>query len=110
MKVAILMATKAPPRLWPRAGRDPSSILAAKNNMRPLKRPSPFSMKAGVSRRYHSASSQSRLMQVAELKTAPIALSLNASFMHGAICEIGAVPIVLATVPSRQAAPLKLRS
>ena len=69
---------------------------------------------------------QSRLMQVAGLKTAPIALSLNASFMYlgfslgamlgslvllhapvmtlgliGALCEIGAVLIVLPTVPSR---------
>ena len=69
---------------------------------------------------------QSRLMQVAELKTASIALSLNASFMYlgfslgamlgslvlmhasvttlgliGAVCEIGAVLIVLPTVPSR---------
>jgi predicted MFS family arabinose efflux permease len=71
---------------------------------------------------------QSRLMQVAGLKTASIALSLNASFMYlgfsfgamlgslvlihtsvttlgliGAVCEIGAVLIVLATVPSRAA-------
>jgi AcrR family transcriptional regulator len=77
---------------------------------------------------------QSRLMQVAGLKTAPIALSLNASFMYlgfslgamlgslvlmhapittlgliGAVCQIGALLIVLATVPSRQAAPLKPR-
>jgi predicted MFS family arabinose efflux permease len=75
---------------------------------------------------------QSRLMQLAGSKTAPIALSLNASFMYlgfslgamlgslvlinapvttlgliGAVCEIGAVLIVLATVPSSQAAPLK---
>ena len=75
---------------------------------------------------------QSRLMQVAGLKTAAIALSLNASFMYlgfslgamlgslvllhapvttlgliGAVCEIGALLIVLATVPSSQAAPLK---
>jgi predicted MFS family arabinose efflux permease len=67
---------------------------------------------------------QSRLMQVAGLKTAAIALSLNASFMYlgfslgatlgalvlihapittlgliGAVCEIGALLIVLATVP-----------
>jgi predicted MFS family arabinose efflux permease len=71
---------------------------------------------------------QSRLMQVAGLKTAPIALSLNASFMYlgfslgamlgslvlihasvttlgliGAVCEIAAVLVVLATVPSRAA-------
>ena len=69
---------------------------------------------------------QSRLMQVAGAKTASIALSLNASFMYlgfslgamlgalvvmhasvatlglvGALCEIAAVLIVLATVPSR---------
>jgi predicted MFS family arabinose efflux permease len=75
---------------------------------------------------------QSWLMQAAGLKTAPIALSLNASFMYlgfslgamlgslvlmhapvttlgliGAVCEIGAIVIVWATVPSRQAAPLK---
>jgi len=68
---------------------------------------------------------QSRLMQIAGLKTAPIALSLNASFMYlgfslgamlgslvlmhasvtalglaGAVCEIAAVLIVLLTVPS----------
>ena len=68
---------------------------------------------------------QSRLMQIAGLKTAPIALSLNASFMYlgfslgamlgslvlmhgsvtalglaGAACEIAAVLIVLLTVPS----------
>lgn len=72
---------------------------------------------------------QSRLMQAAGLKTAPIALSLNASFMYlgfslgamlgslvllhapvtslgliGAACEIAAVLIVLPTVPSRDAA------
>jgi predicted MFS family arabinose efflux permease len=72
---------------------------------------------------------QSRLMQVAGLKTAPIALSLNASFMYlgfslgamlgslvlmhasvvtlglvGAACEIAAALIVLPTVPSRTAA------
>jgi predicted MFS family arabinose efflux permease len=71
---------------------------------------------------------QSQLMQVAGLKTAAIALSLNASFMYlgfslgamlgslvlmhaavtalglvGAVCEIGAVLIVLATVPARAA-------
>jgi predicted MFS family arabinose efflux permease len=71
---------------------------------------------------------QSQLMQVAGLKTAAIALSLNASFMYlgfslgamlgslvlmhaavttlglvGAVCEIGAVLIVLPTVPSRAA-------
>jgi predicted MFS family arabinose efflux permease len=70
---------------------------------------------------------QSRLMQIAGLKTAPIALSLNASFMYlgfslgatigslvllhasvaalglaAAVCEVAAVVIVLATVPSRQ--------
>jgi predicted MFS family arabinose efflux permease len=69
---------------------------------------------------------QSWLMQTAGLKTAPIALSLNASFMYmgfslgamlgslvlmhapvttlgliGAVCEIGAILIVRATVPSR---------
>jgi predicted MFS family arabinose efflux permease len=69
---------------------------------------------------------QSRLMQIAGQKTAPIALSLNASFMYlgfslgamlgslvlmhasvttlglvGAVCEIAAVLIVLPTVPSR---------
>lgn len=74
---------------------------------------------------------QSWLMQTAGLKTAPIALSLNASFMYvgfslgamlgslvlmhapvttlgliGAVCEIGAILIVRATVPVRQAAPL----
>ena len=67
---------------------------------------------------------QSRLMQVAGLKTAAIALSLNASFMYlgfslgatlgslvlmhapvttlgliGAVCEIGSLLMVLATVP-----------
>ena len=67
-------------------------------------------------------------MQVAGLKTAAIALSLNASFMYlgfslgamlgslvllhaavttlgvvGAVCELGAVLIVLPTVPSRAA-------
>jgi predicted MFS family arabinose efflux permease len=71
---------------------------------------------------------QSRLMQVAGLKTAAIALSLNASFMYlgfslgamlgslvlthapvtalglvAAVCEIGAVLIVLPTVPPRAA-------
>ena len=71
---------------------------------------------------------QSRLMQVAGLKTAAIALSLNASFMYlgfslgamlgslvlmhasvttlgliGAVCEVGAFLIVLPTVPSRAA-------
>jgi predicted MFS family arabinose efflux permease len=71
---------------------------------------------------------QSRLMQVAGLKTAQIALSLNASFMYlgfslgailgslvlmhatvttlgliGAVCEVGAVLIVLLTVPPRAA-------
>jgi predicted MFS family arabinose efflux permease len=70
---------------------------------------------------------QSRLMQLAGPKTAPIALSLNASFMYlgfslgamlgslvllhapvtmlgfiGAACEIAAAVIVLATVPSRR--------
>lgn len=70
---------------------------------------------------------QSRLMQLAGQKTAPIALSLNASFMYlgfslgamlgslvlmhasvtalgliGAVCEIGAILIVLLTVPSRR--------
>jgi len=70
---------------------------------------------------------QSRLMQIAGLKTAPIALSLNASFMYlgfslgamlgslvlmhapvttlglvGAVCEIAAVLIVLPTVASRR--------
>jgi predicted MFS family arabinose efflux permease len=69
---------------------------------------------------------QSRLMQVAGLKTAAIALSLNSSFMYlgfslgamlgslallhtsvatlgliAAVCEIGAVLVVLITVPSR---------
>jgi predicted MFS family arabinose efflux permease len=71
---------------------------------------------------------QSQLMQVAGPKTAALALSLNASFMYlgfslgamlgslvlmhaavttlglvGAVCEIGAVLIVLPTVPSRAA-------
>jgi predicted MFS family arabinose efflux permease len=71
---------------------------------------------------------QSRLMQLAGSKTAPIALSLNASFMYlgfslgamlgslvllhapvttlgliGALCEIAAVLIVMATVASRRA-------
>jgi predicted MFS family arabinose efflux permease len=71
---------------------------------------------------------QSRLMQVAGLKIAPIALSLNASFMYlgfslgamlgsmtllhapltalglvGAVCEVAALLIVLPTVPSRRA-------
>jgi predicted MFS family arabinose efflux permease len=75
---------------------------------------------------------QSRLMQVAGVKTAPIALSLNASFMYlgfslgamlgsftllhaplsslgsvGAACEIVALLIVLATVPRRRAASLQ---
>jgi predicted MFS family arabinose efflux permease len=75
---------------------------------------------------------QSRLMQVAGLKTAPIALSLNASFMYlgfslgvmlgslvlmhapvttlglvGAVCEIAALLIVLPTVSPHRAAPLK---
>jgi predicted MFS family arabinose efflux permease len=70
---------------------------------------------------------QSRLMQVAGLKTAPIALSLNASFMYlgfslgamlgslvlmhapvttlglvGAVCEIAALLIVLPTVSSHR--------
>ena len=74
---------------------------------------------------------QSRLMQVAGAKTAPIALSLNASFMYlgfslgamlgsftllhapltglglvGAACEIAALLIVLPTVPRRRAACL----
>jgi predicted MFS family arabinose efflux permease len=68
---------------------------------------------------------QSRLMQIAGLKTASIALSLNASFMYlgfslgavlgsitllhaplaalglvGALCEIAALLIVVAAVPS----------
>jgi predicted MFS family arabinose efflux permease len=71
---------------------------------------------------------QSRLMRIAGLKTAPIALSLNASFMYlgfslgamlgsvtllhapltalglvGAACEIAALAIVVMTVPSRHA-------
>jgi predicted MFS family arabinose efflux permease len=75
---------------------------------------------------------QSRLMQIAGLKVAPIALSLNASFMYlgfslgamlgsltllrapltalgivGAACEIVALAIVVVTVPSRRAASLK---
>jgi predicted MFS family arabinose efflux permease len=74
---------------------------------------------------------QSRLMQVAGVKTAPIALSLNASFMYlgfslgamlgsftllhaplsslglvGAACEIVALLIVLPTVPRRRAVAL----
>jgi predicted MFS family arabinose efflux permease len=74
---------------------------------------------------------QSRLMQVAGAKTAPIVLSLNASFMYlgfslgamlgsftllhapltglglvGAACEIAALLIVLPTVPRRRAACL----
>ena len=69
---------------------------------------------------------QSRLMQVAGLKTASITLSLNSSFMYlgfslgamlgslallhtsvatlgliAAVCEIGAVLVVLITIPSR---------
>jgi predicted MFS family arabinose efflux permease len=76
---------------------------------------------------------QSRLMQVAGLKTAPIALSLNASFMYlgfslgamlgslvlmhapitalglvGAVCEIAAVLIVLPSVPTRAASSARL--
>ena len=76
---------------------------------------------------------QSRLMQVAGLKTAPIALSLNASFMYlgfslgamlgslvlmhapitalglvGAVCEIAAVLIVLRSVPTRAASSARL--
>jgi predicted MFS family arabinose efflux permease len=72
---------------------------------------------------------QSRLMQVAGLKTAAITLSLNASFMYlgfslgamlgslvlmhasvtelglvAAVCEVGAVLIVLPTVPPRASA------
>jgi len=72
---------------------------------------------------------QARLMQVAGVKVAPIALSLNASFMYlgfslgavlgsftmihasvtglgwiGAVCEIAALLIVLATVPGARAA------
>jgi predicted MFS family arabinose efflux permease len=75
---------------------------------------------------------QSRLMQVAGLKVAPIALSLNASFMYlgfslgamlgsltllhapltalgivAAVCEIAALAIVAVTVPSRRAANLQ---
>jgi predicted MFS family arabinose efflux permease len=71
---------------------------------------------------------QARLMQVAGVKVAPIALSLNASFMYlgfslgavlgsftmmhasvtglgwvGAVCEIAALVIVLATVPGARA-------
>jgi predicted MFS family arabinose efflux permease len=74
---------------------------------------------------------QSRLMQVAGVKTAPIALSLNASFMYlgfslgallgsftmihgsvtslgwvGALCEILALLIVLATVPQACTSPV----
>jgi predicted MFS family arabinose efflux permease len=72
---------------------------------------------------------QARLMQVAGAKVAPIALSLNASFMYlgfslgavlgsftmmhasvtglgwvGALCEIAALLIVLATVPGSRTA------
>jgi predicted MFS family arabinose efflux permease len=74
---------------------------------------------------------QSRLLQLAGLKVAPIALSLNASFMYlgfslgamlgsltllhapltalgavGAVCEVAALTIVAVTVPSRRSSSL----
>jgi predicted MFS family arabinose efflux permease len=86
----------------------------------------------GVSAWSFFPAQQSRLMQVAGLKVAPIALSLNASFMYlgfslgamlgsltllhapltalgavGAACEIAALAIVAVTVPSRGATNLQ---
>jgi predicted MFS family arabinose efflux permease len=88
----------------------------------------------GVSAWSFFPAQQSRLMQIAGLKIAPIALSLNASFMYlgfslgamlgsltllhaplaalglvGAVCEIAALLIVLPTVPSRSAIECRVR-